>query len=235
MSIKAINKNLIAMLSIVVTIIIFLFSYFNTEKYKDELRISKSIEIHTDLKYNVEIYMNILQDIMQSKISINYIHNNIIKSINLINELQYEMQYKITSFPKYASVDISKMKEEIKNNIENINNKLVELENSRIKIKETFEKLKLYEKNKIINEIQLSYMSLFNELTNMMKISYEESLNIQKNISTINDILIVDNEKKEIPNDLILPLEKDEEFNKLLKEKSTKIKDNLDLIDPRLL
>ncbi|MCG3668600.1 hypothetical protein [Aliarcobacter butzleri] len=38
MSIKAINKNLIAMLSIVVTIIIFLFSYFNTEKYKDELR-----------------------------------------------------------------------------------------------------------------------------------------------------------------------------------------------------
>ncbi len=103
------------------------------------------------------------------------------------------------------------------------------------KIKETFEKLKLYEKNKIINEIQLSYMSLFNELTNMMKISYEESLNIQKNISTINDILIVDNEKKEIPNDLILPLEKDEEFNKLLKEKSSKIKDNLDLIDPRLL
>ena len=78
-------------------------------------------------------------------------------------------------------------------------------------------------------------MSLFNELTNMMKISYEESLNIQKNISTINDILIVDNEKKEIPNDLILPLEKDEEFNKLLKEKSSKIKDNLDLIDPRLL
>lgn len=235
MSIKAINKNLIAMLSIVVTIIIFLFTYFNTEKYKDELRISKSIEIHTDLKYNVEIYMNILQDIMQSKISINYIHNNIIKSINLINELQYEMQYKISSFSKYASVDISKMKEEIKNNIENINNKLVELENSRIKIKETFEKLKLYEKNKIINEIQLSYMSLFNELTNIMKISYEESLNIQKNISTINDILIVDNEKKEIPNDLILPLEKDEEFNKLLKEKSSKIKDNLDLIDPRLL
>ena len=78
-------------------------------------------------------------------------------------------------------------------------------------------------------------MSLFNELTNMMKISYEESLNIQKNISTINDILIVDKEKKEIPNDLILPLEKDEEFNKLLKEKSSKIKDNLDLIDPRLL
>lgn len=229
------STTLVSSIAIIVTIIIAVINYYNVEKYKDELKISKAIEIHTDLKYKIEKYLNISQDIMQDKISVIYIHNNIIKAINVTKNIQYEMQYKISSFPKYASVDISKMKEAITNKIQSINDKLNKMKNLKSNIEKTFKKLELYETNPNINKIELPYNRLFKELVETMEFAYKKSLNIQKNIFTISNVLIISNDNKEISNKFMLPLEDDQNFYELLKKHSTNIRDNLDLIDPRLL
>lgn len=231
------NKGnlIVGVLTLVVTIGIALFNYYDAEKYKDKLKVEKAVSIHTDLKYKVEKYLNFTQEIMQDKISIIYMHNNIINGINLSKNMQYEMQYKISSFPKYASVNISAFKKSIEKKNTEIKDKLSKLKKLKLDIKETFKKLELYENNSKINIIKEAYTPLFTELIDSMELAYNNSLKIQKNVSTIHDTLIIDNDNKEIPNSFFIPLENDEKFYKLLKNSSAKIRENLDLIDPRIL
>lgn len=232
---KKINsKMVLGILTLIVSIGINIFNYFTAENQKDKLKLSKAIEIHTDLKYKVEKYLNISQEIMQDKISIIYIHNNTVKAINMCKNIHHENQYTSSSYPEYASIDISKMKEEIKNKVQNINNKLIEMKELKSNIENTFEKLELFENNSNINEVKTSYVGLFNDLVNTMNIAYENSSKIQKNISTIDNVLIIDTDNKNLPDEFILSLKNDQQFYEILKKHSYKVRENLDLIDPRL-